>query len=414
MITSHLMLRALEPIEKVFTSSNNSEFMLMALKFNDPAVIPKVLENFKKIFVGLRTSVDGDYYCRSNTDDKIVRLPSWVSNCDVATRYMFEHHTRPNSEALCTIGANDELIVVNSNHAISDAGFMKMAIEHCFDDKIGKPVDVSTPMCEAYKEQQEATKHVLKDWKYPNGSSFKMEYNGLSLASKNSKGINIDDTFPIRKLKCFDKKKGRPSNLSAAIFTACGLAIGALGDRVDPLALRTVVDLRKFADQSKIDWSYCNHVSSQIISCRATPEMTMKQLFKGFHSDIERHEKSGKIMHPTPFTTLVKDPTRVYGNVSNVGVIKLKEPLVDLSLRSFGTGNGGINAIVLSSYSKVSDNMNDITLLMRYHPAYVPIKLGNTFYDSVKHILTEIPIDTKVKEILKEVRNFQSKLLKEY
>jgi hypothetical protein len=134
------MIRALEGVEVPFASAHAPEFVQLALKFATPSVIPKVLDNFRTLFkVGLTTRVVNNGFSARDSAPSIVPLPGWIIDCESACQWIVDHHTPRVSEGLCTIAANNELVVVNANHAIADGGCMKHAIETCLSEKIEEP-----------------------------------------------------------------------------------------------------------------------------------------------------------------------------------------------------------------------------------------------------------------------------------
>ena len=66
------------------------------------------------------------------------------------------------------------------------------------------------------------------------------------------------------------------------------------------------------------------------------------------------------------------------------------------------------------SFSKVTPSKNLFYPTVSYLTSSDLQKTVQVLHDSFIHFITEIPLDTKYKEALKELRNFQQKLLDEY
>lgn len=410
------MLRPLEFIERDFVTPGSSEFVQLAIKFTDSSLVPKVVDNFKKIFYGQRLKVlDKTYY--KTTGTFIARLPTPINDCKEACKWIFENHRRPVSETLTTIAANDNIVVVNSNHTAADSSFLIRAMDHCLDEDVCPLAEVPYVMSKAYKKQLDKAKASnVKLYPYHDCTHFTYDPKDPELTKKGTGVSYIQDEFPVEKLVCYDSKKKRPINLSAVEFSSISLACSAFNEKLpNNFALPFVIDLKRFLeDPSKVDWSYNNHVCSTNLFYNIQPNITLNDANKLFTKSLKEQELDGSYYASTQAPYHFIENNNIYGNLSNIGPIKFKKPVADFYIKSTNDGVGVDNQVCIITYSKVNETSNILTNQLRYTTSTVTHKAANIFYDSYKYILTTIPLDTKLSEAFKAVKEFQTKLNKHY
>lgn len=411
------MLRPLEFIEKAFVTPGSSEFVELAVKFSDPKFIPKALENFKKIFYGQKLKVINNAFYKAPGDTKVARLPSWVTDCPTACQWIYDNHHKPIEETLCTIAANDSIVVVNSNHNAADSSFLIRAMDRCLDDDVGEIPEVPYVMSKAYKEQiEEGMRTAPEIYSYKVCTHFTFDTTDPALMPKGTLVSYIKDEFPASQLQCYDHKKKRPVNLSAVLFTSVALACSSFEKVLPPrFALPFVIDLKRFLkDPSKVDWSYNNHVSTPNIHYEISPNITINEAYQRFLENLKQQEKDGSYFKATKMEYYSADTNKIFGNLSNIGPIRFKKPITDFYIKSTNDGVGVDNQICLLTYSRVNETNNILTNQVRYTKSTVTQKTANIFNDMLRHIMTKIPQDTKLGDAFKELREFQTILQKEY
>lgn len=81
------MLRPLEGIEKAFANPYISSNVQFSIKLESHNLVQKALNNFNKIFLGLRLKVVNDHYAQASDESIIggnVKLPMWIQDCKAA------------------------------------------------------------------------------------------------------------------------------------------------------------------------------------------------------------------------------------------------------------------------------------------------------------------------------------------
>ena len=303
----------------------NTSYIQFAIKCENQNAIEKIVNNFNKIFLGLRLKVVDEHFAKASEEtiiNNVLKLPMWIQDCRTACNWIDENINIPVTERLTTIASNDRIIVVHSNHDVSDSGFILNAIDHCLDDDIVNAFYVDpnlsadeklVPIRESIAfqteiERAEKNKPLLHP--YPDCTSFPYDVNDPHFAKKCPVQIHYDDEIPIEELTCFDKKTKRPKQMNELLWTAItmnqyAMAINKEGSshKKQPLSLPIIVDTRKFKDdQSKVNWRYTNCVTAANLLVDPTENMTIRDIFNSFRktSTILSLRINFKFINSTP------------------------------------------------------------------------------------------------------------------
>lgn len=437
------MLRPLEGIEKRFAHPSNSSFIEFAIKLQDHKSVEKVVSNFNKIFIGLRLKVVNEHYAKADQEKiitNVIKLPMWIQDCKTACDWIYDNYTLPINERLTTIASNDRIVVVNSNHNVSDSGFILQSVEYCLDEDIVKALpeyayhlseeEKLVPIREsvAFKTEigrAEKNKPVLHP--YQHCTSFPYNIQDARFVSHCPTNIHYDDEIPVEKLTCFNQKANRPKQMSELLWTAITMSQYAMSlnlegaRRKQKLSLPIIVDTRKFVDDpSQINWRYTNCVSAANLSANPTDDTTIQGIFDLFREDLKKHIKDG-IYYWINHGNFIGQPGRAYGMNSSIGVVNIKPPILDFFIQSkhqiskdmeFIQDNGcGLSVF---SYSKVTPSKNTLCSTVYFDNSRSLQKETLVLRESFKHFITNIPLDMKYLDALHELQLFQKRLLKAY
>jgi hypothetical protein len=410
------MIRALEGVEKPFVRPDGIEFMQLALKFTTPSVIPKVLSNFHKLFkVGLQTRIINDAYYRRDQPPPVAQIPSWITDCEQACGWLYSHHRLPLSEGLCTLGASDQLVVVNASHNVADGGFLRHALWNCMSDGVQEPPLFPATIREKYAPEIAKSiqlKPVL--FPYQNTSSFFVDPHDVRLAPTGTPCMFWRFRIQGHQLSCYDKRLKRPKGLAESLWIAKALALATRGKSMPLLAIPVVVDLRRYVDQTRIDNTCVNHVTAVCLSVQTSPEMKLSEVAKKLRLDMSRYEKSlAPYYSTTVFEYFPGKQNHCYGNSSFLGPVDIKPPLKDFYVGTANTGIGVENQILMFAFSRVTPEANELCVQARFSPTSVPVKSARIIVDSVKHFLKTIPLTASVGEAHQELAAYQAQLDRE-
>lgn len=434
------MLRQLVGVEKAFANQNISSFVQFSIRVNNQAEVKKAVNNFKKILPGLRLKVENGHFARASEEDinnSVIRLPMWIQVTNGACHFMDQFNTSPITNRLTTIAYNDHIVVVNTNRALADNGFIRNAIEHALDDDILSAFKSEPDLTEeekmlpihesaAFKEEIERAERNKPEL-HPNDklTSFPYDINDPHLVNKMPVQIHLDSVIPFGQLTCFDKKSKEPKQLDELMWTAIAINQNAMAMNVEgnsykkqPLSLRTIVDVRKYADdQSKINWRNANCSSIVNLLVNPSDDMKLSDILNLFRSDLNNNIKD-KSFYWINNGNLNGESGRSVGRYSSVGAVEIKKPILDFFIQEtfkaskdmiFDHKNGiGLNVF---SFCKVTPKMGTFCPTVYFTNTASFIRETVIFNRALNFFITKIPIDTKYKEALNEIQHFQKNLL---
>lgn len=398
-----------DPIENYFVSPGAMERVQMAMKLEDSSYIPKIIDNFRKAFVGLSIKVDGPKFINTGKAAEPVKIPNNITDVDEAISYMVEFETPPIRRCLASIGYNDHIVAVNSSHICSDGGYLKMVVDHCLDDDIGKSPLLPASVIKTYGEQlMEGKKHMDEILPNEELTSFKLRPSN-NLAPHSSRAEYIVRSMPIQTLKVYNPKTQRVSRMNESVYSSMCLAISAMNNELRNIAVCSCVDIRKYA-KTPIDWTFANHYTVlNLIAKNVNQNTTISQVNDLLKEDFLQRSKKGMAFtsYYAPFQT-GKDSA--IAHVTHIGQLVIKKPFLDLSI--YGTMNAEAteNLLSLTTLSKVIGNTNTLYLRQRYAPSSITKKDATIITDLTKYALTKINLNTRVGDALKELKDFKSKL----
>ncbi|KAH0785666.1 hypothetical protein GPJ56_010416 [Histomonas meleagridis] len=415
------MLRSLVGFETKFANPIVSNFMQLAIKFDNTKSVRKSLDNFQKIFVGLRTSVVNNNFIKNRKENEPIKLPLWIQDCKTACEWILKNHTPDITHSLANIAFNDNIVVVNSCHAVSDGGFFINSLKHCLDD-IDTKVDITIPPIEVLKDVfSEAYKMKPELYPFDKCSYTPLELKHPHLHPKGSPATTIEDQFPVEKLMCYDPKTKRPKSLTESLHVSLSLALNAMKNDIHmPLAMPLVYDMRRFNPNPNVNWQHGNFVSVLNIATNVKENMTINEIFGLIRDEMNR---SGKhhVAYAVDNNSYTPLPETIFGTVSNAGPIRIHKPIVDFHIQAryvpsdeFQDDGANGAEIALFSLSKVFDDRNILFTSFNYRPTAIPDKKAHIIKDSIMYFLKEIPLDTKYKEAFDSIKNLQNKLDKQY
>lgn len=434
-IKKNSMLRQLFGIENSFANPYYSSFVQFSIRVNDQSKINQIVNNFKKIFLGLNLKVENYHYSKASQEsinNNIIKQPMWIQDCKEACHWMDQFCTAPITERLTTIATNDHIIAINSNHIVADSSFIVNAIDHALDDNIlqSNPnlQDELTPIQDsvAFKSEIERAERN-KPSIHPNASftSFQFDVNDQHLVKKSPIQIHFDDEIPFENLTCYDKKLKKPKQMNELLWTEITMNLNAMSLNLEgnkyqnqPLCLPIIVDTRKLADdQLKINWRNANCISTVNLLVNPEDGMTLVDIFNLFRKDLNENLKD-KAFYWINNGDFKCKSGRATGRNSSVGTIKLNKPIVDFFIQSsvkiskdlvFNNIDGiGFN---LFSFSKISKTKNVFCPTVYFDNSISLMKETLVLTKAFKHFITKIPVDTRYKDALNEIQHFQKVLL---
>lgn len=347
----------------------------------------------------------------------------------------FENHTLPHQEVLATISANDNILVINSSHNVSDGGFLVSALSFCLSDISHEKINKNPPIysLDAFKEEIEEAEMKFDPsniWPANKLTSCEYDTNDPYLAPPGSPFVYFDGVIPFRKISCYDKSTKKLRNLSEfsnVALTISLLALNKVNNNIDysykdPLSLENVFDLRRIShNKESINWSIGNCITLPTVKTYVNSKSdTIESICKKFRNYIKNvlvphgvfyEAKKMSIFHKTPSKS-------IFGCLSSIGEIEFKRPIVDIDIRDFakskfgvgdhGEKNGSRLTIIL--YSKLNEYRKDFCFISRVRPSQITIQNAEILLESFKHFITTIKLSSRFGDALNEIIEFQKAL----
>lgn len=405
--------RVLQGVERIWATPEYGTSVQLSVKLADEHLIPKVISNFKKIFYATKLKIVDDSFKQLIIDDKDIivhKMPNYIQSCKVACQWMFDNHSVDLSKTLCNIASNDNIVVINANHSVHDAGYTYKALQHCLDDDLPKMPIFPLPTFEAYKSEIEKVKQKGEFAKYAQIPSVPNDLNNKFLAPKNTNWSYKLFEVPMSQICCYDKKNQKPIGLTEFMWTELGISIGCLMNNIEQIGATLIVDLRRVICPQKVDWSYGVTPGAPNFVVHTSPSMRVFDVMKNFRAQIDALQKNNGFVKQliAQFSQEPSNSKDIVAGLSNAGPMKFKPPIKDFYLKSTDNGFGNDSSFFVFSYSKISNNRNDFVAQMRTAPAYITRQTEAALWGSFKYWLTNVSPDKSIKEAYNEMKKVQS------
>lgn len=392
-----------------YANRDYNEMVQLALKLDNEKNFRIVLNNFKKMFMGLRVCTDGEYLMHSNNDFKVHSLPSNITTCQDASDYIYKYHSPDWKERIAEIGvANNNIVVVNSNHICSDGGFVLYALKHCLDNDLGIMPEFPWRVKEAFEDEFKKIsinnpKLVTKE---------EMTQFDLDQNFKSNDQVDIAESvirvIDARSVKCYDSQRNKMMGLNDFISSMFSLALMANSCEKNKFGLHVCIDYRKFLKPSQLNLSCCNHfICTKINAPGISMNNTIADLNKSFKTTLNEKITTGAIYSAYNQPWEVPYPQGAFGCLSNLGPISVKPPIEDFWIQSSMNKYTLHGNMLFVTYSKLIGNRNDLVFKLTYDQDSVPTKVGKALNDSIVYALQNISPNTKISDALKKIKQFQ-------
>jgi len=414
-------MSVIRPINKydmensLISSKGHFDEIQIAYKPKDKKDLPKLLENYRKVLIGLRIKTDGVNYIKREGPEPIFRIPETIETCKEAAQYMREFKTIDDlTDCFAKIGYNSKIVVANTHHVFADGGFVHAFTEHCLDDEIKNPVNISIPGIEVYKDvivKSGEQAKIFRDRLLTNRQLSQIPTEGHF----NIKNNIIQYEFPVSRLQCYDPKLKRPVKLTEYQWVAGTLAMNTFANNFERFAINTAYNARSFLKNKELNWGHLYHITiPSVCAENHSMDLTLKQLGQEFRKYFDFLCKNeliyGAFFVPYEHTY----PASIFMSISNVGPIHLPEKLDDMFYMNRSEGIGCETFMFYSTYSRVKKDSNIYTTNFRFPTEAISRKTAQIINDSMYHLLVDVPVDTKLCDAVEELRDFQQKLKKDY
>ena len=406
------LMRKQNCFEKVFTSGYTSVQLAMKLKNPSKDLIP-ILKNLEKNVIGLHTKVINDMLYYDDAKTPIYPLPKGKSLEDCCY-YTAKHYMRPVNQALGSLAANDDTIVLNLNHAASDGGYMSRLYSYLKDGKdIGCPKFIRN--IEEELENEMSQSKMLPYTLLTNPHLTRMVSHD-SLMYTNAHNNSAKGESQISNLQVYNKQTGKVKGLTEAFIVNQILAASAFNGSFDKKGVNVNIDIRPFMKNP--DFSLTNAYSYSPIYCDGvTKDTTVEDFMK-----IARKMLNEKIKNREFFSTMEasrrfsdkKMPQDIVIDFSNIGQFEVGGPFSDVWPCVTRAGSSAKPQICFFTFSIKNKNKNNLYSRVRYSRFNFSENEADLITKSVHYGLENIPLNSTCEKALSIMKEYQEYLKQNY
>lgn len=384
-------------------------FVQLALQVNQKN-INEVTEKLSKSVIGLQLRKDNEMllserYKKINVDS----LPKTIKTCEEACNYI-SNRIPDISKSLATISANENIIALNINHVCGDGGYLKNLIEKIQNVDIPESGPFPIPLEHFYRKHIDSAKGGYE--RVDNDTEL-IRIN-TTPAKKSVTGLPVKTyPFTIRSSELSAFQNPKRGNLTEALWTSMSLTAMAFNDKISDPGCSTCVNMRHLLDPTVSDrLDVCNNYSSITATGRITSEkMTVREVGKAMRRDFDRRVSEGGLFSYLKALEADRPNIGLPGvgiEISNVGPVKIKEPIEDVHMSISMTSDYVQDVFSALSFSVISDFDNKIIVRSRYGPNKVgeaealDITRGIEF--ALRNVDFDIPICDAISEIQRSMK----------
>lgn len=396
----------------------NENSAILGLKFNNKRIVKDIIEKLKSEVIGLNTRVDGNYITRRQDRIRVIELPQMNKNIREVTQWAAYQYKPDLTKELGTIAANDDTIVLNLNHAVSDGKYIVGLAEHIAD----KPKKLSSFLPISFEE--EFNGNVKERAKKP-AFCYMDDVNNTVL--RKLEGVYgkeervCERKYNVQSFSNYDPKKKTCKGLTPAIVTGLSLAINAFqGDKIIKNIGGSMAANMRGELKSKPTLNHCN-IFTMIPGGAFVTNYT--PISECFNRISERIKHNFDIKDPlwdfcdvlNRWNPKINLEERITICFSHLGPINVKAPVEDLYLYNIDYAVPFSTAVPLLTYT-INDprtDRNEFHSMLRYHGNRIPEKHAGLLSDSLKHFLQTFKLTNTVGGALEEMKIFQAKIAKQ-
>lgn len=373
-----------------------SSNLQLALKIEHPKFIPELIEEIQNSMISFRTRFNGDNVEITNKKYDALNLPKNLKSMQDMCLWT-SNNCYPYDKTLGTIAVNNQYIVFNTQHLVADGhALTSLASRLANGIKTRKITGLPISNFDIFKKEIEEAPDQ-KEY-FDNSKKYQMFPRRKIQNTNRFDSVNL--TIPIDKLQCFSKKDKKCHRISEAFWSAAILSGFALNNNFGKACILTVVDLRQFMKTklSLLNLNMWSHVYEY-----AEPNINdeIETMYRKLRNDYNDNISKGR-----QFTFLkngIEFPSdNLAAQVSSVGPIHIKPPIIDAFINSDFTINGS-NYLINNTYSVIGNGKNDIHILTSFPPDGMYRKDAKRYSKMFEYCMKYISPNMRFKDVIDEL-----------
>ena len=412
-LVSMTLLRPLSAYERLFAETD--EMVQFAVEVCHPRHLPAVVDILLKGISAFHLKTDGKSVFNNPTPVEIFEMPKSLKNACEAALWI-DRERRPDlSKRLAAIGVSDTKVAVAVSHLLADGGFCSRMLERITSDVHEVAPFVPRPVEDVFA--RELADPALPVQEHVDGVG---KLAAIPWSDDVEKGLPEDvrcmyffQSLKVDELSCWDREKKRFNGLTENLWLAMTVSYAAFSGNQEKMGCSTCVDLRQLL-KGKPDLSVGNCFSSiSVIPKGFTKNMTLREIGELMRRDLVAKKNNGGFLASVKGGLggyVVSPPREAFAELSNVGRMELKKPIVDVWVQQTMKSRG-IEAIMPTlSFSTAGDCEHRIAVRTQYSPTVVSERVANVLFKSIVHLLKNMPLDAPFTAAFDEAQRYQKTL----
>lgn len=397
----------------------NGNSAILGLKFKDKSIVRDIVEKLKNECIGLNTYKDGNDIVLRQDEIKVHEIPKNNMNIKDLTVWATYQYKPDLRKELGTLAANDDTIVINLNHAVSDGKYIVGVAEHIGDapKKLDRKDMLPLPF------EHEFGKELEERAKTPPYSFHDDQYNTMlrKLEGFPYKEEQVSEFIcPTQSFANYNPAKKTCNGLTPAIITGLSLAINAFqDDEVIRVIGGSMAANMRNEMKYKPNLRHCNIFTVIPLGAPVTNFTTLNECFNRITKRLRKHfDEKGSLfdfgdsfVHYQPKFS-INDQIMIC--FSHLGPINVKPLVEDLYLNNIDYDVPFSNSVPLLTYS-INDprtDRNEFHSQLRYYGNCIPKEHADILNKSLQYFLQNFNTNNTIGEALDQLKQFQKKLKK--
>ena len=210
-------------------------------------------------------------------------------------------------------------------------------------------------------------------------------------------------------LQCYNKKTKKCDGLTESLWTSLCLSAMSINKKLSNFGCSTCSNIRGFGNSKVLNnLDVCNCYSAITVKTKAREDATIEEIGRELRNDFKKKYNDESLF---AYLKALGGNIPVLGlkgvgtEITNVGPIPIKKPVVDCHLGILMNSDFTESVISLMGSSVISSEKNEIALRLRYGPNKVSEEEATKIAKRIVHLMKNVPKETRIDEALHSIQN---------
>jgi hypothetical protein len=351
-----------------------------------------LLNFFSTKAMGCRTYSDLEYFYSTTAPCPTFKIPDDIGNLQDAGFFAVKKYRPSYSERLASICYNKNMVVLVSNHCVSDGGYFQWLNSFLVGDPVQPDPHFLLPISAsvAFRDQIKAPPNPV-----PCKTSF-LKTNSFTQSLEKAPYRFKPFEIPLNSIPSF--KNGKVSGMTEILWNSMSLVASASKGKFENSSVATCFDMRKIF---KANWNHCDMFSVFVVEGRNVHSgMSVGELSSKMRADFK--EKLAKQAYFDIFKqTEFPSNSEVGVEISSVGVLKTGGVVEDIyASLHLNNSAGDAGTLQITAFTV----NGELRARVRFPPAHVSDGEGEQLAAAARHVITHVRPEMIVGDVTDELR----------